>query len=177
MDRIGILEGTPASEFEEAYDDQRRLRGAIFAEPLGHVPRRPALTVPATTSIAETCRAMNEHHVGCALVVRGGKLVGIFTERDVLRKVVGASFDVRTTSVEQVMTANPETLPANASIAFALNRMSQAGYRHIPLVTDDGRPVGVVAVRDIVGWMCSLFPESVLNLPPQPGYPREVDGG
>jgi CBS domain-containing protein len=174
---IVVLEGTAQSEFEEPRDDKSVLRHAIFEEPLGSVPRRPTVTVPATGSIADACKAMNDNHVGCALIVRLGKLVGIFTERDVLRKVVGANLDLKTTAVEQVMTPDPDTLPTHASIAFALRKMSEEGYRHIPLVGDDGQPVGVVAVRDIVAWMASMFPEGVLNLPPEPGYPRSVEGG
>ena len=165
-----------ASEFEESYTDQREIRGAIFRESLGKVPRRPMLVVPASATVAEALRLMNEAHVGCAIIVRDGKLVGIFTERDVLRRVAG-QIDTVKTPVEQVMTAEPDTLPASASIAYALNKMSVEGYRHIPLVDGEHRPVGVVAVRDIVAWMCSLFPSSVLNLPPEPGYPKTVDGG
>ena len=185
MTHITILDGTDrsdgpggaASEFEDDRGDEGVLRHAIFSEPLGSVPRRQTLTVPATGSIADTVQAMNDHHVGCALVVRLGKLVGIFTERDVLRKVVGTQIDLHRTAVEQVMTKDPDTLPTTATIAFALRKMSQEGYRHVPLVDGAGKPVGVVAVRDIVGWMAEMFPESVLNLPPEPGFPRDLDGG
>ena len=165
-----------ASEFEESYTDRREIRGAIFSESLGKVPRRPMLVVPATASVAEAMRLMNDAHVGCAIIVREGKLAGIFTERDVLRRVAG-QIDPGHTTVDKVMTVDPDTLPASASIAYALNKMSVEGYRHIPLVDGEKRPVGVVAVRDIVAWMCSLFPSSVLNLPPEPGYPKTVDGG
>ncbi len=166
-----------ASEFGEAYDDEREIRGAIFREPLNKVPRRPPLSLPATASIAEAIRAMNERHVGCALLLEGDKLAGIFTERDVLRKVAGSGLEVEKTPVSSVMTPDPCTLPEDASIAFALQHMSVEGYRHIPLVTSDNRPVGVVGVRDIVAWMVEFFPESVLNLPPDPGAPKSVDGG
>src|SRR5258706_12679634 len=107
---IVVLEGTPESEFDEPHDDKSRLRHAIFEEQLGSVPRRPTVAVPATGSIADAVKAMNDHHVGCALVVRLGKLVGIFTERDVLRKVVGSNLDLKNTAVEQVMTGDPDSL-------------------------------------------------------------------
>ena len=170
------IEGSPQSEFEEPYGEEL-LKHAIFEEPLSKVRRRPTLTVPATASLHDVISAMNDAHVGCALVVRLNKLVGIFTERDVLRKVALAGADLRKTSVETFMTPDPDTLPQSASIAFALRTMSVEGYRHIPLVDSDGTPVGVVAVRDIVGWLARLFPETVLNLPPEPGYPKTVDGG
>ncbi len=177
MTDFRVLEGGVASEFEELAGEDRELKHAIFNEPLGGVPRRPTLIVPATSSVADTIQAMNDQHVGCALVVKLGKLVGIFTERDVLRKVALSNLDLKRTSIEEVMTREPDSLPPTASIAYALRKMSEEGYRHIPLCDRDGRPVGVVAVRDIVGWMASMFPESVLNLPPEPGYPTSTDGG
>lgn len=174
--------GGYASEFDEAYDDAPKEErfdalAAAFKEPLGSVARRPLLVVSTGATVAEAVRAMNDRHVGCALVVKEGRLAGIFTERDVLTKVVGKSLDPATVSVESVMTPDPDTLPASARVAFALQRMSVEGYRHVPIVDDEQRPVGVVAVRDIVAWICELFPKRILNLPPEPGYPKSVDGG
>lgn len=166
-----------SSEFEEAYDDDREIRGAVFSDPLSKVPRRPVLLLPISTSVAEAIRAMNERRVGVTLVVQSGKLAGIFTERDVLKKVAGASMDLERTPVSRVMTQEPFTLPEDCSIAFALHHMSTEGYRHLPLVKPDGTPVGVVGVRDIVAYLVELFPESLLNVPPEPTPPRTVDGG
>ncbi len=177
MSEIKQTEGEAQSEFEESYSDHHEFRGELFMESLGSIPQRPLLTLPTNMSVAGAIRAMNENHCGCALIVRNGKLAGIFTERDVLRRVVASGIDLDDTPVERVMTANPDTLPATATIAFALKKMCEEGYRHIPLVDAEGRPTGVVAVRDIVGWMVELFPESVLNLPPNPGAYKSPDGG
>ena len=165
------------SEFEDSYEDERHVRGAIFTEELGSVPRRETVIVEAQTSVAEAIRGMNDHHVGCTLVVRDGKLIGIFTERDVLRKVATSGMNLEKTAVETVMTANPDTLPATASIAYALREMSVEGYRHIPLTNPDGSPAGVVSVRDIVAWLVETFPASVHNLPPSPVVSTALDGG
>jgi CBS domain-containing protein len=166
-----------ASEFEDAYADRRQIHGAIFHEPLGNVPRRTLVTVTTQTSLGDTIRAMNDSHVGCCLVVAEGKLVGIFTERDVLRKVTGRGLDFEKITVDKVMTRDPDTLPATATVAYAMHKMSVDGYRHVPLVDEQRRPTGVVAVRDIVAWMVDMFPEEVLNLPPEPGFPKGTDGG
>jgi CBS domain-containing protein len=176
MAQFQVTADPRVSEFEDSFDDERMIRGAIFAEPLSKVPRRPLVTVPITATVAQAVQAMNEKHVGCALIVRDGKLAGIFTERDVLQKVTGKA-GVLEGSIQKVMTANAATLPATASIAYALRHMSVEGYRHIPLVDGENRPIGVVAVRDIVGWICDLFPASLLNMPPDPEPPRTVDGG
>ena len=175
MSELELREGAGESEFDERYQELRELHGAIFREALGEVPRRAALTVDASASVADAVTAMNERHVGCALVVRDGKLAGIFTERDVLRRVVAAGVDVRATAVEKVMTKDPDVLPETASIAYALREMSGRGYRHIPLVDEERRPVGVVAVRDIVRWLVDLFPPAIFDLP-EPSVPKAADG-
>ena len=176
MAEFQVSTAKAASEFEESYEDEQTIRGAIFTEPLSKVPRRPLVTVSPASTVAETIAAMNEKHSGVALVVFEGRLVGIFTERDVLTKVAAQNLPP-TTLVREVMTADPDTLPPTAGIAYALRHMSVEGYRHIPIADESGRPIGVVAVRDIVNWMVSLFPQSVLNLPPTPKVPTSSDGG
>jgi CBS domain-containing protein len=119
----------------------------------------------------------NEHRIGCVLVQRAGKLVGVFTERDVLTKVVFRETS-GTMTVESVMTREPETLEETQTIACALNKMSVGGYRHIPIIKR-GKPVGVVSIRDLVDFLVELFPERVLNVPPSPAQaiPKSRDGG
>jgi CBS domain-containing protein len=168
-----------SSEFDEEYDteSQRTISAFIFSEPLGHVPRRKTVTVKSTATVEEAIAAMNENHVGCALIVEAsGKLVGIFTERDVLTKVAGRKLDLKV-KVDKVMTAAPFTLPPSASIGFALAKMTDEGYRHIPLVKNDGKPAGVIAVRDIVAWLVEFMPSGLHNLPPSIALPKEEGGG
>lgn len=167
------------SEFGEAYDAELNERKSLSSLVLDHfltdVPQRDLLIVEPSTSISDTVRRMNEKRLGYALIVEAGRLTGIFTERDVLTKVTGnnlGSFPVST-----VMTHDPDSLPRHASIAFALQRMDLEGYRHIPLVDEAGCPIGLVAERDIVAWIVDQFPDSVMNLPPQPQCPSSVDGG
>jgi CBS domain-containing protein len=75
------------------------------------------------------------------------------------------------------MTPDPETLRPDHGIALALNRMTDGGYRHIPLVDAEGRPVGIVAMRDIVRFIVSMFPDAVLNVPPDPTAVQTEYGG
>jgi signal-transduction protein with cAMP-binding, CBS, and nucleotidyltransferase domain len=107
--------------------------GRSLQEPLQVLPFAPPLSVTCTTSVAAAIRLMQEQHVGCVLVQEADRLVGIFTERDVLNKVAGSATDPAQTPVETVMTAEPEALPVEASISFALNLMSEGGFRHLPL--------------------------------------------
>ena len=166
------LDGAPSVDLDEDADDQRKIRGAILSDAIGRVKRAELVTVAPETSIGATIDAMNHRHVGCALVVESGEILGIFTERDVLRKVAGKIVDLASAPVSSVMTRGPATLPESALVAFALRKMVEEGYRHIPLVAEDGkRPVGVVAVRDIVAWIVALLPEAVTTLPAKPSPP------
>ena len=163
------LDGAPSVEFTEDAHDQRKLRGAILSDAIGRVKRGRLVSLAPSTSIADALHAMNEHRVGCALIVEHDEIAGIFTERDVLRRVAGKLVDLSATPVSSVMTRSPSTLPETALVAFALRKMVAEGYRHIPLVAADGkRPVGVVAVRDIVAWIVDLLPEAVSTLPSKP---------
>ena len=148
-------------------------------EPIQVLPFAAPLSVSRMTSVAEAIRLMQAQHVGCVLVQEADRLVGIFTERDVLNKVAGSGQDPSQTPVEAVMTAEPEALPVDASISFALNLMSEGGFRHLPLVDAAHRPVGVLSVKHVVRYLAELFPEEVLNLPPQPEllHPGQIDGG
>ena len=109
----------------------------------------------------------------------GGRLVGIFTERDLLTRVVRQGRDLARTRLAEVMTADPEALGPDDRICFAINRMHSAGYRTVPLVDAEHRPIGVVTVNDVVGWLARLFPEAVLNLRPgdRVKRPAQMDSG
>lgn len=168
--------GIAPSEFEEAYEDEQTIRGAILTEPIrGLEPREPTCVRPHT-SIRDAIEAMNDARVGCVLVTQGDRLVGILTERDILKKVVG-KFELDN-QVERFMTKSVETVGMDDGIAYALHKMHVGGYRHIPVVDNEGCPVGVVSVRDLLKFIVSLFPAAVLNVPPEPRLAaRALDGG
>ncbi len=166
------------SEFQDAYEDVERIQGALLTAPISELTMRTPVFIDAGASAVEAVEAMNEHHIGCLLVQHHGRLAGIFTERDVLTRVVFQDGN-RAMTVSEVMTPKPETLRAHDSLAFALNRMSDGGYRHVPIVDRNGNAVGVLSVKDIVNFLVDLFPEDVLNLPPTPelGIAKDADGG
>lgn len=165
------------SEFEDAYEDDLTPQEDWLSTPICKLMPRDAIFVDSSATVAEAVELMNVYHTGCVLVRQQGQLVGIFTERDVITKVFGLE-DCHSVSVSQVMTRNPESLEPNDELAFALNRMSVGGYRHIPIV-DRGQPLGVLSVRDIVHFLADLHPQGIVNLPPSPDSAifRSVDGG
>ena len=129
---------------------------------------KPAVCVASETRVREAIERMKEKGVGCVLVQRDTKLVGIFTERDVLVRVAGTGVDIDHTPVEALMTPDPESLSPDDRVSYALNKMTVGGFRHIPLVDDDDRPVGIVSMRNVVNYVVDVFRVEVMNLPPSP---------
>jgi CBS domain-containing protein len=93
---------------------------------------------------------MTSRRVGSVMVVEGGQLVGIFTERDALVRVLAAGLDPETATLDQIMTADPTVIPVTASLSQALHVMHDGGFRHLPVV-EGGKPVGMVSLRDAAG--------------------------
>ena len=108
------------------------------------------VTAPESATVAEAARLMKEKQVGAVMVVEQGKLVGVFTERDALFRVVAESRDVQATRLAEVMTRDPQTLRPDKTFSDALHIMHEGGFRHVPVV-EDGRPVGMVSCRDALG--------------------------
>ena len=144
-----------------------RLKGEAFQVPLKTLNLKEPIMVETRTALDEVIRCLVGNHIGCVLVVENGELTGIFTERDVIMKVVD---EVQNFSlpVENFMTPNPKVLKINDTILQALELMHEGGYRHVPVVNEKHQPEAVVSIKDIVAYMVEFFPEDVLNLPPHP---------
>jgi CBS domain-containing protein len=108
------------------------------------------VTAPQSMPVGEAARLMKSHDVGAILVVDGDKLVGVFTERDALFRVVAEGRDAGTTELGAVMTRNPRTIEADSLFTLALQMMYEGGFRNVPVV-ENGRPVGLVSARDALG--------------------------
>jgi len=100
-----------------------------------------------TDSVREAARQMKAHGCGSVLVTEGTRLLGIFTERDLVNKIVADGRDPDATTAGEVMTANPKTVESDEAAIVALRMMDDGGFRHLPVV-DDGRVVGVLSRRD-----------------------------
>jgi CBS domain-containing protein len=163
---------------DEAYFDGPRDRSSqgfdagLLREPLTVLPIRRAVILATHATVTDAMRAMQREGRGCELVTDDGtdqtKLTGIFTERDVLFRIVDKGRNPAALPIGDVMTADPEALPARTTVAYVLNKMSVGGFRHVPVVDDESRPVCVISVRDVVNFLVDAFPREVLNLPTQP---------
>lgn len=105
------------------------------------------LSVSPTATVAEAATMMGERRVGSALVMEGDKLLGIFTERDIVR-ALGQNFDAAGREVSEWMTADPVSVSPETDARDALQTMLDGGFRHLP-VTDGDRVAGVVSIRDL----------------------------
>jgi 2-oxoglutarate/2-oxoacid ferredoxin oxidoreductase subunit beta len=144
------------------------LQSALVTITLRDVVDHTPLLVESDASLAAVIESMQRNDRGTVLVVEGGSLVGIFTERDVLMKVAGHPIDLTQSKISAFMTPDPVCLPADSAVAFALNRMVLEGFRHIPVVDDDNRPVAEVSMRNLIEYLSDFFNRDVLNLPPDP---------
>jgi CBS domain-containing protein len=102
---------------------------------------------PPGTSVREACRCMAEHQCGSVLVTERGRLLGIFTQGDLVRRVLAPGRDPNLTLLVEVMTADPDTIRPRESVDEAIRRMDEYGYRHLPVI-DGGAVIGMVALRD-----------------------------
>jgi CBS domain-containing protein len=134
------------------------------------------LQVERAKAVADALAAMRQHRTGCVLVCEAGRLVGIFTERDLMRRVLAVGKPL-STPVGDVMTSDPVVVQAKEPIGVAVRHMEEGGYRHLPVVDGKGCPVGVLSVKRIVHYLVEHFPGTVYNLPPDPGAVQQEREG
>jgi CBS domain-containing protein len=108
--------------------------------------RRKFVTALPKTTVREASQLMAKKQVGAVLIVEEGRLLGIFSERDVVFRVVALGLDPATTPLAQVMTPEPKTIKPNNTFGYAMTLMHENGFRHLP-VLDDGKPIGIVSAR------------------------------
>ena len=121
-------------------------RGQLLGEHLDALGVAAPEIVDAATDVDDAIRRMHDKGIDCVLVVDGGRLVGIFTDRDAVLKVAGTNPEDH--RIGALMTHDPVVLRRDETIAVAINKMAVGGFRHIPIV-EDGRPTGVVSARDV----------------------------
>lgn len=130
-----------------------RLHELILEDPLSQLNAPLPITLERTDSVASAVELMRKHRFGSVLILDpSGKLAGIFTERDLLRRLAGSDRPLEAVSLGEVMTPRPQTLTEEDTLANALNHMAVGGYRHIPIVRD-GAPVGFVSIRGILTYI------------------------
>jgi CBS domain-containing protein len=122
---------------------QRSIRSIIAGQKI--------LTARAAMTVAEATRLMKQRLLGAVIIVQeDGRLLGIFTERDALFRVLAEGRDPKTTPLSEVMTPHPQTIAPDRPFGHALLMMYEGGFRHVPVV-EGTKPVGMVSARDVLG--------------------------
>ena len=130
---------------------------------------RPIITIDINCSTNEAIDLLLTNKIGAAPVIENGILRGIFSERDVLNKILNKQVgDLDVISVKAFMIADPQTARPEDSLNTAILYMARGGYRHVPIVDTENRPVGMVSIRDVISYLIEEFPQEVLTLPPRP---------
>jgi len=165
---------------ESAVEPTKTLDSSVLERPVRSLHRKEAVCVAPDDDLLVTAQRMVERHQGCAVVVEDGRVVGVFTERDALTRVLARGMAASETSVRDVMTSDPERLSLDDTLGYALHKMSVGGFRHVPVVDRDGEPAGVLSQREAVRFLVGFFPEEVINQPPRSvaqAPPRSQHGG
>ena len=147
-----------------------------FLRPVSELADDGFLGMDEASSYEEVLGRLRDAHAGSVVVTKGGKVSGIFTERDVLNRCVLEGVGPGT-PVGTLMTAGPATLPCTATVADALALMHGRRVRNIPLVDASGAPKGLLTVGRLIRFLAYAFPAEVMNLPPRPGQVSDETEG
>jgi len=135
-------------------------------EPIRHLPLNEPIVIREDTTIAALVQMLAEGNRGCVLVEKEGRLHGLVSERDILRKVIEKKLPVEDPA-STIMSTDIKTLNPDETLARAIQVMTAGGYRHVPLVDSHRGILGIITARNIIDYISEHFPAEVFNLPPR----------
>lgn len=144
-------------------------------DPVSRLEPTEPLSVDKHSTVGEAVLLMRGANAGGVLVCDEGQLIGIFTERDLIRRVLAVGKPLRLPIVD-VMTPDPLTIRSSDPIRLAVRRMEGKGHRHLPIVDDDKRPVGMLSIKRLVRYLVEHYPQAVYNQPPSGQPPETAEG-
>ena len=151
----------------ESNDDESEMSEAVkIQDPISSLGLEPPLVVELGTNMKNALNLLQQEKQNCLLITENNKLKGILTERDILLKVTGKGFDLDLVIVDEFMTEDPEYLSPEDPLAYALNKMHIGGFRHVPIVNDLMKPVGLISISNIISTIADYFSMEIINLPP-----------
>jgi len=137
---------------------RKLLEASLYHDSVASLEPGAAFSLPESATVAEAVAAMRDKRIGSVLVTdETGKMSGIFTERDVLSRVMAEEIDPESRAIGELMTRDPETIELESSLAQAFHRMMVSDLRYLPLVDDEGRPVSIVTSRDLIDFLSARF--------------------
>ena len=160
-------------ELKEMYESKEQAiktldNGISPNDPLSSLRQEKFIVLNERATLREAIDNIQKYHIGCILLQNDKKITGIFTERDIVQNIVGNRHNLEKECVADYMSKSPDVLHLQDPIAFALNKMISGGYRHIPIVDNNKKPIGVIAMENIINHLGDCFFDDIVNLPPTP---------
>lgn len=149
---------------ERVKSSEKTITAEVFENPIRDLLSPKVKCVDVSCTIGEAITIMQENKIGSVVITKEGKLEGIFTERDVLMRVIGKVENYKETPITEVMTTDPISLQSEDMIAYVMNNMHVGGFRHVPVVDENDVPQSIVSIKDVLSYILDWFPESVLNI-------------
>ena len=151
----------------ESKEDNIEMGSAVqINDPISTLGLKAPLTVEIGTNMKNALNLLQGKEQNCILIVENNVLKGILTERDILLKITGKGFDLELVIVDEFMSENPEYLNPEDPLAYALNKMHVGGFRHVPIVNDSLKPVGLISITNVISTIADYFSMEIINLPP-----------
>ena len=163
-----IIEEELLIAVEQDGKKSKKLSAKTFELPITELKPPKPVTVERGTPIGETILLMQKFSFGSVLITDDGELCGIITERDILMKVAGLGIDLARQPVDDFMTEDPLALMLEDAITYVMNNMHVGGYRHVPVVDENRHPIGIISIKDVMGFILDQFPEEVTNVLGEP---------
>jgi CBS domain-containing protein len=156
---------------QERAHAEGHLEARVLHRPIRELPTlQPAIILERSATVRDAVKAMQEARMNCVLVVDQGRLAGIFTEQDVVTKVVAQDLDVDHVQMQEAMHPDPDSLGMEDDLVYALHQMSLGEYRPLPVVDEQRRPIALVSMQAIIVYLLAFFPQEGYNFPPSPAH-------
>jgi len=160
-------------EFNEMYGKESESKNKIakaikLTDTISSMGIKKAILKDENASLQSVIESMQTSPSSCILIINNNKITGIFTERDVITKVAAKNLNFENEKICNYMTNNPESLQSDDSIAFALNKMIDGGFRHIPIINPKSKKFFIISMQDIINSIGDFYFEDIVNLPPKP---------
>jgi CBS domain-containing protein len=134
-----------------------RFQHAMMTAPISEVLMgNDLLIAKKSDSVLKIIKVLQKEDKSCVLVYEKKKLVGIVSLRDLLKKVAGKYHDLSKVKLDQAMTPSPECVRAEDPIAFAVNKMAMGGFRHVPVLDQDGTPLSIISIKDVLSYLAKI---------------------
>ena len=153
---------------EEQNKDAPSFSFESFMEPISTMNLKSVTTLDISVTVKDAVDLLQEKNFGSLLITKNEKVVGIITERDIMSKVALKGEEVGKLPVSEIMTSDPLTLRKTDEIAYLLNNMHVGGYRHIPIVDADDKPLSIASIRCVMDYVIEHFPAEVMNMVGEP---------